>query len=1459
MAINKFAESVINGTYKKREEENNAQQPTQPTQTIQPTQTTQVTQPTIKNSFADSVINGTYESNKFKSDNFFKSSPAEFGGNKKEEDEDEDDGYQFGDFTRGLLDLGGDLVSGAIDIGGKTVGTVVDVGGNLLHGGLQALEGGADALQYIGADINDFLGRSEEAEKLRQNARFNSVGALFGENKPNETIVQQNILEELDKNSWAPEIIDDIANGAGGVAMNAALATVSGGSTLATNASIFATSYGDAMSNALNNGASVNDARLTALLDATASTVAENAFNSKFGLKTSGYAEKLLKGKVSNAINNVMKSSRGKALLSVIKDGLEEGSEEVIESMVGNLTKSLSYNITDLLSNVNPDIKFEYGRNEVSKDFIGEFLKPLTQKETLERFVMASLTSAVYNVGANAISNRINNNAQEEPQMEQPLEQTQMPQIEQEQQNSINNQPTIEQPQIELKQAENEAIQNNTKNTEQDELSKWDGNINSILENDAKVDELFGNNNELFTDTKNNLDEVKQQSIVDDSNTFNLGKNEQITNQETKQQPIQETTQEQKATPEINQNLAETKSEDVIQAKLTPQQEEKHFIDSGVDPKVAKILSEMPKPDKKSFSEKVKDGKATMREEWNYFKRNFVDKGETIYRLAKKLKNKKLYATYDKMGTTRGEANYSIDKAQTNLTGKQYDNFIDKNGKKTSMSLNQIWEGVDQKAANEYLAHWLNIDRYNQQTEDGQNKYVFGTPDITPEISQQRISELEATNPELKRFGENVWQYGKNMLQNMVESGLVNEQQAQQFMKETPHYVRLQRNVDTNTKTSIDFDKNGKAVVNKPTKNEFKGSNIDILPFKNSMAEYTFDVAKAMRTNIFAQELAKSMSVSSTDNSITSLDDSFGVRPDLLQDNGDGTYSLTLFNNGVATVIPIDEGIYESLTPNKHYKWEDRLAFKGIRKIDSFRKALLTEKNPMFLATNMMKDLFDAPLNSKYPVEFAKNYPRAIKEVATNGKYYQQYQALGGLQNSYFEKGEFKKQGSKANPLTWIEKGNNAIEQFPRLAEFISTMEKTGDVNQAMYNAAEITTNFKRGGDVAKAANRNGATFLNASIQGFDKQIRNFSDIFSKSNGKLNIDKRQAVQLLGKIVVLGIAPALINDMMYGDDEEYQNMQDYIKDRYYLFKGLNGQWIRIPKGRAVSVFQSAARRTGEAIEGDENAFKGFANFASTQVAPNNPFENNILSPLIDVARNESWSGNKIVSDSMSKRPEAEQWNEKTDEFSKWLGGVLNVSPMKINYLIDQYSGAIGDVLLPMNTAKSTSATSNPILQPFADKFTTDAVYSDKNVSVFYDTERELEKKKNSSSATEEDKIKYKYLYNQGLQMSELRKEQSKIQSDSSLSKSEKYDKAREIQKQINELSKNAVKELENFKDNKYYATIGDSVYYLDADGTFKKDAYADSHKKSAEKKGMALYDYYKEQYEKRKEKANNGNN
>ena len=231
-----------------------------------------------------------------------------------------------------------------------------------------------------------------------------------------------------------------------------------------------------------------------------------------------------------------------------------------------------------------------------------------------------------------------------------------------------------------------------------------------------------------------------------------------------------------------NVNIPETRDEDVLKIET-----KKHFKDLGANDKVAEVLSEKPKIENDTtLREKIKNGTANVKEEYQWFKRKFVDKGETIYRLSKQLKNKLLYAKYDKMGTSIGEANYNIGKNQTNLDGKKFENFTDKNGKKTSMSLNKIWEGIDPQIGNEYLAHQLNIDRYNQINEEGNNKFVFG-PSVNAEVSKNRVAELESQYPELKRFGENVWQYGRNQLQNMVDSGLISQDQANQFIKDTPH------------------------------------------------------------------------------------------------------------------------------------------------------------------------------------------------------------------------------------------------------------------------------------------------------------------------------------------------------------------------------------------------------------------------------------------------------------------------------------------------------------------------------------------------------------------------------------------------------------------------------------------------------------------------------------------------
>lgn len=923
--------------------------------------------------------------------------------------------------------------------------------------------------------------------------------------------------------------------------------------------------------------------------------------------------------------------------------------------------------------------------------------------------------------------------------------------------------------------------------------------MNKTLPEDQKYDGVIFKN---IYDYAGDIDEWETETPEDVYVTFNSNQFKAVDNLNPTDDPdIRYSKEAKKWQDWLEKNFKNEGPKTVLKdhIKKTKKQIKKDMIDKGVKPKVAEILTETPRAEEK---------KSSLREDWNKLKRKFVDKGEAVYRLAKKTKNRLLYAMYDKMGTSIGEANYHIGEAQTTLKGNAYRNFTDKEGNKVSMSLNQIWEGIDPKLANEYLAHYLNMDRYKQKNLSGENRYVFGES-VTDKDSAKRVKELEKAHPELKRFGENVWQYGRNQLKNMVDSGIISREQAEQFVLDTPHYVRLQRNVSKGSKNKIEVDKDGNARVNKQIK-EFKGSDLDILPFKDSMAQYTIDVIQSMRANLFGQELAKTLGVSSTNDTVESVDEIFGFNPDLIKNNEDGTYSFTVFNKGQAITLPIDEGIYEALQPNKKYDIEDAAIFSGkfgIRNVDKWRKSLLTDKNPLFLATNMIKDLLDAPLNSQNPTAFATNYIPAIREIVTNGKYYQQYKSLGGLQNTYFDREGFTKQRSKWNPAGWAERANNAVEQFPRLAEFMATMKKTGNIDEAMYNAAEITTNFKRGGDITKALNRNGATFLNASVQGFSRFVRNFSDIRNP---------QQATKMLAKIVILGIAPSLINDMIYDDDDEYKDLQDYIKDNYYLIKGKNGTWIRIPKGRAVSVFQNAARRTKYALKGEKGAYKGMLGNVANQIAPNNPLENNVLSPFVDVARNKSWSGNPIVSDytKNAKHPE-EEYDVKTDELSKWLGKTFHYSPKKINYIIDQYSGVIGDFALPMGTKYAESKSDNPLYQAFVNpalsKFTTNSVTSSKAQQEFYQALQDAEDDRYWSKGTSKDTAVHKYLSSKNREISSIRSEMTKLQ-ESNKPAAEKFEGALEYQKQINEIAKDAVKQSKNIKEtNKQEYEIGGNYY------------------------------------------------
>lgn len=854
------------------------------------------------------------------------------------------------------------------------------------------------------------------------------------------------------------------------------------------------------------------------------------------------------------------------------------------------------------------------------------------------------------------------------------------------------------------------------------------------------------------------------------------------------------------------------------------------------------ILDKMPTNNEKiSLKERYK-------KEASFIARKVINKNAELDRISKETKNEMLKTETDRLGIAQAEAQRNIGEGQRDLNGVVYKNFTDAKGKKVNMSIDDIWDdanknGIDNKVLSEYLVNKLNLDRLEQGVDQ------FNIPAYE---SQDTIEKIESNYPQIKRCAENIWQYQKNQLQKKVDAGLISKESQSYFEENTPHYVRIQRSKG-NSKNNISSEFNGSIKMKDPIQ-KVKGGVENILPLKETMAQYEIESTNAIRKNMVLNELAKSLNYGE-DSDLISLDNDLNINPNLILKNEDGSYSATFFKEGKATTIPINKGIYEALDSKTHAEWEKGFAPTMIRKAGSLQRALLTDKNPIFLATNFFKDFGDAPLNSKYgTAAFLKNYPRAAADLFSIGKnkgnYSKLYEALGAAENSYFKDGQFvedsKGKVRKAfdKVMSPIEAGNEYIEKLPRLTEFITTIEKNGYtvnddgqlvnknnvipkktkeevISEALYNSAEITTNFKRGGTWSKVANRNGATFLNASIQGFDKQVRNFKELKNP---------KKAVQFLSKVAFLGVAPALINDAMYEDDDEYNNLQDYIKDEYYLFKSdkADDEWIRIPKGRVMSIFGAAARRTKEMSKGNKDAFNGLLSEFNDQVAPNNPLDNNIFSPFNAVATNKSWSGNQIESDYLQTLPTKERFDAKTSSLAKWLGEKTGYSPKKIDYLLDQYTGGIGDVMLPAMTNYAESdddtLTGKLLKNPIKSKFTTNSTNKDKITTEYYDLLDDLKRNSNSSNATALDKAKYKYVGDFSAAktaLSDLYTQQREIQNNSSLSDKEKYKQAKAIQKQINDTMKETINILNNATGDSQTANINGTMYAIvDAGGESK---------------------------------------
>lgn len=716
----------------------------------------------------------------------------------------------------------------------------------------------------------------------------------------------------------------------------------------------------------------------------------------------------------------------------------------------------------------------------------------------------------------------------------------------------------------------------------------------------------------------------------------------------------------------------------------------------------------------------------------------------------------------------------------------------------------------------EGAAYALELERQRAIVEKQGLKPVFGY-DVTADDSQTAAQLLEAKNPEFKEWAKEVYRYSDDLIRYRVEAGLITPEFAAALKKRYPHYIPTFREEGTNSKRARRARRNGGIVVSNAI-GRAVGSDGVLLPLHTALSRKTVSTMRNAGLNQFGLALVREYdgNQKATEKYIWNVAES-EYTPTEAAIESDEDYKPVFENvfsvkdNGKVYDITMDEGLAQALNAFQPDKYANSDVAKLLKKGNDLFKALCTGYNPIFMVRNLVRDAQDAAFYSTDSATWAKMFPSAWKQIVTNGEIWQQYKALGGSYASMLDytTGMVKEPKSAAGKLAAkYESLGQAIEAAPRLAEFMTILANKGgsktadgvkngkftqsDLMEAMLGAADITTNFARGGTVTKMLNKYLVPFLNPSVQGADKFVRNITD---------RKGFKAWASLAIKAAALGILPELLNGLLYRDDDEWDDIPDQTKSNYYLFKLGDGYWMKIPRGRALAVFSAGATYAQEKAKGNDPKFSDVIEVVKSNVAPTDIFNQNIATAWTQTKLfnpdnpGTTWYGGNIESDRLQNYRPGERYDEKTDELSKWIGKTFNLSPKKINYLLDQYSGVVGDLLLPWLTPSATA--SSPALAPLKQAFMLDSTSTNKTTGEYYDLLDDLKYDANDGDIGAG--ITRKYVSHAGDEVNDYYQQIRAIQSDENLTKAEKNRIVRALKSQLIERQKEIIAQAEPYRE------------------------------------------------------------
>jgi hypothetical protein len=735
------------------------------------------------------------------------------------------------------------------------------------------------------------------------------------------------------------------------------------------------------------------------------------------------------------------------------------------------------------------------------------------------------------------------------------------------------------------------------------------------------------------------------------------------------QQPLSEVTTGIKSTPLEGKTPILTTKAMGFESVAAIQKQQQKLLQKfpGVDIKKqepVQALDDIIAQGRKQIGGKIEDPKVSIKKTFDDFYTQWVDRYNPVTRVSKKVKSElktkgaMLRPEVDpeylvrRLSGAGGIADYRF-RTELNPVLKEIE----------ATSIPKI--DMDTYLANKRMAAFGTIERD-----------IYGNDPVKAGKIVEALDQKYGT--QLSELTDKLYAYQDKGFQEMVDAGFISPEVALKIKSQNPDYAPLYRVMDDVS----DY-------LGLPTKKLQQGTQ-PIQKIKGSKKLIESPI-ESIIGNTFSQRAA--IEKNAVAKSIVGLQDVMDVGFKKVSKSAPDT--ITVWKNGEKEYWQVGQDVADTA------KGANEEAMNLVLKIVQAPAALLrqgaTGRNPEFMLPNIIRDQLDAGVTSKYGYIPFVDYVSGLKSMLTNDDVYKKWQssgakiALGEMSGKKSIKQMFEtaktRQGLFKKLASTLDFMGKYSEEPTRVGLFKKAYKKTGNELLSVMESRDSTVDFARMGSKMAVANRI-IPFLNVGVQGFDKLIRSV--------------KNNPGKVLLNAALYGVAPAsalaIYNLKNY--PQEYAEIPQYEKDsNFVLVKGRNEDgtvdYITFPKGNVIPTIANPIQSFIEYAYGnDKQSFKEMAlqtlsstlpvvgdgqslqEIALKTIGSNLP---QAVKPLAENLLNKSFwkydtkkeQTKEIVPSYLQKQEPYKQAYEWTPAMYKGIGSFLNVSPLKVQNLMEGY--------------------------------------------------------------------------------------------------------------------------------------------------------------------------------------------